>query len=358
MDTSDPEITFDSQAHCNHCNAFLAHGWTLTHQDRQVLDSLVAKIKARGRNSEYDCVMGVSGGVDSSYAVAFAVRLGLRPLAVHLDNGWNSEEAVRNIRSLCSILKIDYQSHVLDWEEFKDLQLSFLRSSIVEMEIPTDIAILAVLHQAAAKHGVRYILSGGNMATEGILPQSWFYDPKDGKLLRAIHKQFGRVKLKSFPLFDFPREIYYKFLRGIRMVYFLNYVDYNKDRAKEILINEYGWKDYGGKHHESRFTKFVQNYAQPMKFGIDYRRATFSTQICMNTLTRDDALKELQNPPYDPAKVDTEKDYIAKKLEITLDELESILNAPPRSYRDYPNNERLLQFLYRCYTTIFAKRAR
>jgi hypothetical protein len=238
---------------------------------------------------------------------------------------------------------------VLNWEEFKDLQLSFLKASVPEAETPTDIAIPAALHKIAAQHGIHYIISGGNYATEGILPKSWHYDAKDLKYLRAIHKKFGKKKLKTFPTFGYKNETYYKFIKGIRMIYMLNYVPYSKKDAMSVLENELGWTYYGGKHYESKYTGFLQSYILPTKFNIDYRRATFSTQICAGEIDRETALEELKKLPYDPAKVEEEKIYLCKKLGLKLEEFEEILKAPPKSYKDYPNNKKMLEFMYGLY---------
>lgn len=358
MDTSDPFITFDEKGQCNHCTEFLSKTAKRSYigaESDQQLANWVKIIQEEGKNKAYDCLIGVSGGIDSSYVAYQCVKLGLRPLAVHLDNGWNSEEAVQNIKNVCGKLGIDYESYVLNWEEFKDLQLSFLKASIVEMEIPTDIAIPGALHRIAAENRIKFIISGGNFATEGILPNSWFYDPKDAKLLQAIQKQFGTKKLKTFPTFDFKDEIYFKFVKGIRMVYLLNYLPYNKDEAMAFLKEELGWKYYGGKHYESKFTGFVQSYMQPVKFGIDYRRATFATQICAGTATRDEAMDALKKLPYNPETIGAEKAYIAKKFQISLDEFEAIMKRPIKTYRDYPNNEKRLTKLYNLYRKYFSK---
>ena len=352
MDTFDPDITFDASGHCNHCTDFFARIAALTYQgpesDRQ-LQALVERIKRAGRGKEYDCVVGVSGGVDSSYAAYVATRQGLRCLAVHMDNGWNTDISVKNVKNLANILGMDYESHVLNWEEFKDLQLSFLKASVPEIETPTDIAIPAALHTAAARHGVRYLISGGNYATEGILPARWHYDAKDVKFLKAVQKRYGSRALKTFPTFGFTRETYYKVVKRVRFAYVLNHVPYSRQDAIRILEEQLGWKHYGGKHHESKITGFVHSYILPTKFGIDYRKATLSTQICAGEITRAEALAELQNPPYDEKQVLADKEYLAKKFGLTLAELEEILSRPPKSYADYPNQKRQLEFIYGVY---------
>lgn len=359
MDTTDPFIMFNEKGHCNHCIEFYEKTSQLVYQgessDRE-LEQLVTEIKKAGKNRDYDCVIGISGGIDSCYVAYKAKQLGLRPLAVHMDNGWNSEEAVNNIKKVCNKLDIDYQSYVLDWEEFKDIQLAFFKSSIVELEIPTDTAIPATLHKVAVENNIKYIISGGNYATEGILPDSWFYNPKDLKLLTSIHKQFGTKKLKSLPTFDFKKELYYKFVKGIKIVYPLNYIPFSKKDAMEVLEKELDWKYYGGKHYESKFTGFVQSYIQPVKFSVDYRRATFSTQICTGEITREEALEELKKPSYNSDTVGAEKEYVAKKLGLSVKEFDQILSQPPKTYKDYPNSEKNLNFIYEIYRRFFGKK--
>jgi N-acetyl sugar amidotransferase len=357
MSDTDPDITFDAEGRCNHCTDYLDRLANLTYNpatsDRQLV-AIVERIKAAGRGKEYDCVMGMSGGIDSSYAVYVAKSLGLRPLAVHMDNGWDSDTAARNIKNVARTLGVDYQSVVLDWEEFRDLQLAFLRASVPEIETPTDIAIPAALHRVAAENGVRFILMGGNYATEGILPRAWHYNAKDVRFLRAVHRRFGNRRLRTFPTFGFVKETYYKLLKGVRLVYVLNLVPYSKQEAMEKLEDELGWEYYGGKHYESTITGFVQSYVLPVKFQIDYRRATLSSQICAGEVTRDEALEVLKGRPFDPVRAQQEKAYVAKKFGISLEEMDAILAEPPKSHRDYPNNERFLEFLYGAYRRFLA----
>ncbi len=356
MDTSDPEITFDENGFCNHCTKFLKltskQMYQGTSSDKQ-LEEIVKKIKTASKNLKYDCIIGISGGIDSCYVVYKAKALGLKPLAVHLDNGWNSELAVSNMEKILHKLDIDLHTHVLDWEEFKDLQLSFLRASVPEIETPTDIAILAILHKVAAKHNIKYILSGGNFATEGILPKSWHYDAKDEKYLYAIQKQFGNKPLKTFPTFGFLKEMYYKFFKGIKIIYFLNYLPYSKKEAVALLENELNWKYYGGKHYESRYTRFVQSYILPEKFNIDYRKSTSSSLICSGEITREEALEEIKGKSYDINLVTEDKEYLCKKLELSTTEFNAIMNAPPKTHNDYPNNKKLLEFIYNTYRKFF-----
>lgn len=352
MDTSDPEISFNKDGYCNHCtefnNTIMNEGnYQKTGDNRLV--HITEKIKKSGKKNKYDCIVGVGGGADSCYAVYLSKKMGLRPLAVHMDNGWNSEQAVINMNKVLRKLNVDLYTEVLNWQEFRNLQLSFLRASVVEAETPTDIAILGVLHKTAKKYGIKYIISGGNYATEGILPNTWHYDCKDMKYLKSVHKRSGKTKLTEFPTFTFNQEIYYKLIKGIRMIYLLNYIPYNKAEAVKFLKKEFDWKEYGGKHHESLYTKFIQSYFLPVKFGIDYRRATFSSKICSGQLTREDALMELENPPFYDYEINELKEYVSKKLAISIKELEQIIEFPSKAYRDYPNNERLLTIIYNAY---------
>ena len=358
MDTTDPGILFNENGECNLCTEFLDK--RIKHkfqgeQSNQQLNALIEQMKADGKGKEYDCIIGLSGGIDSSYVAYIAKEKGLRILGVHLDNGWNSEEAVLNIKNVARKLGIDYESYVLNWTEFKDIQLAFLKASVPEAETPTDMAIPAATHHFANKYGVKYIISGGNFATEGILPKCWHYNAKDMKYFNHITKKFGTKKVKSFPTFGFKKEMYYKLAKGIKMIYLLNMIPYEKDEAVEYLKKELDWKYYGGKHYESKYTGFIQSYYLFNKFGIDYRRATLATQICNGDVQRDDALKILSTKPFTEEKVKEEKVYIAKKLGVTLDEFEKIIQLPPKWYTDYPNDEKKLAFIYDTYRKIFKK---
>lgn len=352
MDTSDPDIQFDAHGRCNHCREYFDRTSRLVYQgtgSEQKLTEIVDRIKRSGRASEYDCVLGISGGIDSCYAAWTLKRFGVRTLAVHLDNGWDSDTSVTNIRRVVSKLGFDYESYVLDWEEFRDLQVAFLRASVPEMETPTDMAIPAALHEVAARHNVKYIVSGGNFATEGILPKGWHYYAKDVTYLRAIHRRFGSRDLTTFPLLGYQREMYYKIGRGMRFVYILNYVPYSKKDAMQVLESELSWRYYGGKHHESRFTAFVQSYILPTKFNIDYRRATGSTQICAGEVSRAAVLAELCHKPYDEGRLREETDYFRKKLGIGIEEFYDLMHAPAKTYRDYPNDKTILELVYGLY---------
>jgi N-acetyl sugar amidotransferase len=358
MDTSDPDISFNREGYCNHCLELIEKISKKNHtgaQSEKEFLRIIDLLKKSGRNKKYDCIIGVSGGFDSCYVVYVAKKFGLRPLAVHMDNGWDSETAVQNIRNICKKSGVDYESYVLDWEEFRDIQLAFLRSGIVEVEIPTDAAIIGALHKVAVKYKIKYIVSGSNFATEGILPANWFYNPKDKTLLKAIHKKFGKFKMKAFPVFGYREELYYKFVAGKKMVYLLNYLPYEPVKTMKVLTEEAGWKNPGGKHYENTFTRFVQSYIQPVKFNVDYRRAAFSTEICNGNLTRDEALSMLTQKPYNTDTIQPVKEYVCKKLGITINEFEAIMAAPPDSYKNYPNDEKLVNFIHRCYSKLFPR---
>ena len=274
MDTSAIEIEFDNKGFCNFCNNYYENTTKDLFTDKggeEMLKNLVKKIKYEGKNKQYDCLIGISGGVDSSY-VAYLVKkvYGLRALAVHLDNGWNSELAVANVEHIVKKLGIDLSTYVLDWKEFKDLQTSFLKSSVSNIEIPTDHAIWALLIKTAAKHKIKYIIAGNNVVTESIMPESWLYGSKDSKFIKSIQKKFGNFKLKSYPSLSTFDYVDYLLIRGIRWVPILNYVNFNKNKAKELLINDLGWRDYGGKHYESIFTRFFHSYYLPKNLVMIY----------------------------------------------------------------------------------------
>lgn len=334
MDTTDPEIEFDDRGVCNHCRR-CDEVLRKKALGEKRLRELVEKIIKEGEGKKYDCVMGVSGGVDSSYVAYMAKKLGLRPLAVHLDNGWDAELAVDNIEKILKKLDIDLYTHVIDWEEFKDLQLSYIKASVVDIEVATDHAIFALLYEVAEKQGVKYILSGSNVATEAIMPSSWAYKKTDLRNLKSIHGKWGEKKLETYPKIGLFQWLYYRLVKGIRYVPFLNYMEYNKAEAKRVLQEELGWKDYGGKHHESVFTKFYQSYILPEKFGIDKRKAHLSTLICSGQISREEALAELEKPLYDREELERDRKYVLKKLGLAEKEFEDIMQAPIKKHEDY-----------------------
>lgn len=346
--SSDKSITFDTNGVCNHCLRYdeLVESRIFSGQKgQQKLNELVAKIKKSGKGKKYDCIVGVSGGVDSTYVAYLSKKLGLRPLAIHFDNGWNSNLAVVNIEKTLSLLGIDLDTYVIDWDEFKDLQLSFLRASVPDGEIPTDHGIDAVLWQKAAQHGIKYILSGMNFATESLSVPDWAYGHSDWRYIKDIHKKFGHVKLKTFPHFGFFRLGYDNIIRQTRIVSLLNYVDYNKSEAMDLLQRELGWTYYGGKHYESIYTRFFQGYVLPNKFGIDKRVGHCSDLINSGQMTRKEALDEVSRSGYDPDLLSTDMDFVKKKLNLNDEEWDAIMAAPVKSFRDYKNSYRFVQFL-------------
>lgn len=358
MDTTDLEIVFDNEGYCNHCTEFLekraAHKYHGKESD-EALEQIVEQMKIAGKGKKYDCLIGISGGTDSSYVCYIAKQKGLRILTVHLDNGWNSEESVQNIKTITRKLEVDYESYVLDWEEFRDIQLAFLKASVPEAETPTDMALVGALHYYAGKYDIKYIISGGNISTEGILPASWHYNAKDMKYFNYIQRNFGQKKVKKFPTFGYEKEIYYKLFKRTKIIYLLNYVSYVKEDAVRILKDKLDWKELAGKHYESKYTSFIQSYYLYEKFKIDYRRATFSSQICSGDTERAAALAELENKPYNAETIENEKRYIAKKLQIDSAELEKILNLPPKWYWNYPNDKNKLRLIYDTYRKLYKK---
>lgn len=357
MDTSDPDIVFDDRGYCNHCEDYLTRISLQTYvagESEKQFEEILNRIKEKGKNKTYDCIVGISGGVDSCYTAHLCKEHGLRPLLIHMDNGWNTEISVKNVKTMVEKLGFDYTSYVLDWQEFREIQLAFLKSSIVDLEMPTDIAIPAAIYEVAIKYNIKYILSGGNYTAEGILPlQMGYHVYKDMKLYRYIVRKYSSVKLKTVPTFGILKEVYYKFGKGIKNTYPLNYIPFDKNKAREFLIQNYGWENYGGKHHESKITAFWQSYAMPVKYNMDYRRTTFASQICSNQITREEALEELKTLSYNEAKIKEDKKYIAKKFEITEEELEKYLSNPPKTYVDFPNNKEFISFIYKTYNKIF-----
>lgn len=344
MDTTDPEITFDEQGRCNNCTTYLEKAAVrLIHDDKrdEELQKLVATIKAKGKGKEYDCIIGVSGGTDSTYVAYKVKELGLRPLAIHLDNGWNSELAVNNIEKTLTKLDIPLFTHVMDWHEFKDIQLSFLKASTSDLEIPTDHAINALLFRQAAKFGVEYIISGSNFNDEGVFPESWAYGHLDWKYVGGIHKRFGSVPIKSFPYLPLTKLYYYLFVKRIKTVSILNYMHFEKTQARKLLTEKLDWVDYGGKHNESLYTKFVQEYILPKKFNIDVRKPYYSGPVLRGQITRDHALEMLQAPIADAKSLQDQKDYVLKKLELSEEAFEKIMNLPVKRHYNYPSNYNL-----------------
>jgi len=334
---SDPEIEFDADGVCNHCKRYDRQARNVIRTgDEAGLNKLLDKIKKGGRKKKYDCVLGMSGGVDSTYVAYLSKQFGLRPLAVHYDNGWNYEVSVRNIKHACEVLGIDLHTHVQDWEEFKDLQLAFIKASVVDIEMITDHAILGVLFRLASQEGVKYIVSGSNVVTEGgVIVRRICHDKNDLTHIKAIQKQFGTRKLRTFPGLGFWGILYYYGIKRIRYVSPLNYVPYDREEAKRTLMREIGFQDYGSKHHESSWTRFYQTYILPRKFNFDKRRAHFSTLINSGQMTREAALEEIRKPPCTEEMLNADKALVLSKFNLTEEEFEEIMDAPVKQHEDY-----------------------
>lgn len=348
MDTSDPDISFDREGVCNHCHQYdrMVQEEIFTGKiGQEKLSQLVSRIQESGKGNDYDCLIGVSGGVDSSYVAYVVKKLGLRPLAVHLDNGWDSELSVNNIFKELEILGIDLKTHVINWNEFRDLQLAFLKASTPDSEIPSDHAIVSIMYRMAEEFGISYVITGRNVRTETHVPLSWSHGHHDWKYIKSVHEMFGTVPLTTYP-FRTPSEER-RYQKSQVWVDILNYVDYVKKDAIHILEDELGWGYYGGKHYESIYTRFFQGYILPKKFGYDKRRGHLSSLICSGEITRDDALNEMENEPYPQDLQEEDRRYVIKKLGITEEEFESIMNLPLKTILDYPSYERYNQRLVR-----------
>jgi len=338
MDTiADPDIRFDEKGICNYYYEYKKAEAALHKGDEgwAMLEKIADEIREEGKNKPYDCIMGLSGGVDSTYVAYLAKQLGLRPLAVHFDNGWNSELAVMNIENIITKLGFDLFTYVIDWNEFKDIQIAYLKASVVDIEAITDHAIFATLYRLAGEKKIKYILSGTNVQTENTLPKSWIFNKHDHINIQSIHKAYGTLPLKTFPFSNAKVKRYYQQVMGVRSVSVINYVDYNKKKIKELIQRELGWRDYGGKHYESVWTRFYQGYILPTKFKIDKRKAHLSDLIFGGQITKEEALEELKMPIYDPAQFKIDFDFVLKKLGLTEEEFNAIMQAPPRSHYDF-----------------------
>ena len=336
----DPKINFDQFGICSHCMRYdelLPTKKLEGKEGEKELKKIISKIRKSGKGKQYDCLIGISGGVDSSYLAYLVKKYGLRPLAIHLDNGWDSDLAVTNIKNLLDKLKIDLITKVLNWEEFKDLQIAFLKSSTSDGEIPTDHAIFATLWKTAAKYKIKYIISGLNYATESTRIPDWSYGHYDWTYIKNVHQKYGTKKLKTFPRISLFYLAYVTFILKIKSISMLNYIDYDKESAIEKLKSELDWSPYEGKHHESIYTRFYQGYYLPKKFNIDKRYAHFSDLINSKQMTKSQALDDIKKPTYSEEKQLEDLNYILKKLSFTKKEYEIILKSPNKSYRDYKN---------------------
>ena len=353
MDTSDPDIFFDDSDTCNHCKRHIS--WKLSElsasEKKEILESEVNRIKEKGKNSDYDCLIGLSGGIDSSYVAYYVVKvLGLRPLAVHLDNGWNSEVSVQNIKNTIDNLGIDFYTHVINWNEFKDMQRSFFKAGVVDIELLTDNAIMGVLFRQSKKYKIKYLITGMNRATEFYpLPVSWRHNKYDVKNIKAIQKKYGTLNPKTFPYCGIKSRINRSTPWGLKDFRLLDLISYSKKDVIRVLQKELGWKEYGAKHFESIFTKIYQVYILPRKFKFEKRRAHLSSLIWSNQITREEALKEIKKPEISEKELKENLDYLCKKLDFTKKEFDNYMRLPPKSHFDYPNDQFMFDLVDRLY---------
>lgn len=343
LDTTVKDIWFDENGVCKYCYIHneMEKDHPIGEGGKKILDQIATQIKNDGKGKDFDCIVGISGGRDSTYTLYMTKKLGLRPLAVHFDNGWNSNIGVSNIKKATKKLGIPLHTVVADWEEFKDLQLAFLKASVSDAEVPTDYVIYSVLWKVASEIGVKYVIEGHSFRTEGTSPISWSY--MDGRYIMNVHKKFGTKKIKSFPIMSLLKFMYYIFIKRIRFVRILEYLDYNRDRASDFLSNELGWEYYEGHHHESIYTEFVQSYLLPQKFNIDKRKTEYSALIRSDQMDRKTAIEEVNKTqyPYDKEVVD----YTIKKLELSKDEFEEIFNKEIKTFQDYPSYFPIIKLL-------------
>lgn len=341
MDTTDPLIKFDAHGVCSYCHEFhnvKAKQWYPNDTGRKKLSEVVRSLKARGRGKEYDAILGLSGGIDSSYLALMSKEWGLRLLVMHVDAGWNSEASVSNIEKLVNYCGYELFTHVVDWNEMRDLQLAYLKAGVSNQDVPQDHAYFAALYRFAVKNGVTSILSGGNLATEGIAPD-WMFDPLDVANLNAIYRAYGGGKLRRFPRVGFlQRYLWYPVVHRLRVIRPLNYINYRKEVALQELKQKVGWTDYGRKHGESHFTKFYQNYYLP-KHGYDKRRPHLSSLIVSGQMSRDAALQILSEDLYPADELEKDLNYVSSKLGISRSELDRFIDQPMRDHREFSNQE-------------------
>lgn len=345
MDTSDSHIIFDENGVCDHCLGFkrdVLPNWHPNEKGAAMFREQVEHIKASGKGKPFDCIMGMSGGLDSSYLLHLAVsEFGLRPLVFHVDGGWNTDLAVNNIQMLVEKLGLDLYTEVINWDEMRDFQLAFFKSGVPHLDIPQDHAFVATLYHFANKHGIKYIVNGGNYSTECVRnPLEWLYYGTDMAQLKDIQRQFGTIPLRTYPFSSVLfHKVYLRYIRGVQVVKPLNLLPYTKEHASKVLADTYGWRPYPQKHFESRFTRFYEGYWLPTRFGYDTRRVQYSSLILTGQMMRDEALERLKKPAYDPATIDEDFEYIATKLRISVDELRSYHKMPLKTYKDYKNRE-------------------
>lgn len=345
MDTTDSKIVFDDNGVCDHCNTFhkdILPKWHTDEKGHKALVEIVDKIKKEGEGKEFDCIMGMSGGIDSSYLLyVMKEKYGLRPLVFHVDAGWNSQIAVNNIEKLVDGLGLDLYTDVINWEEIKDLQLAFFKSGVSHIDTPQDHSFFATMYKFASKHKIRYILTGGNYSTECVRnPLEWMYYQSDSIQLRDIHKQFGTRLLKSYPVTNILwHKVYLPYIRRIKLIRPLDFFPYDKDAAMQLLEDKFDYQKYPQKHFESRFTRFYESYWLPKRFGYDTRKVQYSSLILTGQMTREEALEKLSKPAYDPETIKQDFEFVANKLDISVEELQSYMDMPKKTYKDYKSQE-------------------
>ncbi|PZR19816.1 MAG: LPS biosynthesis protein [Flavobacterium psychrophilum] len=349
MDTSDPNIIFDENGISDYYHNFqnvILPNWHTDQKGYEELMKIAQKIKKEGEGKDFDCIIGLSGGLDSSY-VAYVAKevMGLRPLLFHVDAGWNTQQAVGNIEKLVNGLGLDLYTEVINWEEMKDLQVAFLKSQISDQDLPQDYAFFSALYQFARKHKLKYVLTGGNFSTECCRePEEWGGFPGiDKTLVKDIHSKFGKKKLKTFPIVDILKyKIFYKYVLGMEVFKPLNLIPYIKKDAEDLLESRFGWEKFQHKHHESRFTRFYEDFWLPKKFGYEKRRAHFSSLILTGQMTRDEALERISKPEMSEQFLRQEFEYIANKLDLTVEELQAIFDGKNKTFKDYKNKYNLI----------------
>jgi N-acetyl sugar amidotransferase len=345
MDTTDSKISFDEKGVCDHCNTYykdILPKWHTDEKGHQALEEIIVKIKQEGEGKDFDCLMGMSGGIDSSYLLYIMVKkYGLRPLVFHVDAGWNSQIAVNNIERLVDGLGLDLYTEVINWEEIKDLQLAFFKSGVSHIDTPQDHSFFATMYKFASKHKIKHILTGGNYSTECVRnPLEWMYYQSDSIQLKDIYKKHGTGKLKDYPISNILwHKVYLPYVKGIKLIRPLDFVPYNKDEAMQLLVDKFGYQKYPQKHFESRFTRFYEGYWLPMKFGFDTRKVQYSSLILTGQMTREEALESLSKPAYDPTTIKQDFEYIATKLGVSVVELQSYMDAPNKTYKDYKSQD-------------------
>ena len=345
MDTSDSKIIFDEEGVCDHCKTYYSDilpAWHTDEKGGKQLTKITEKIKKEGKGKDFDCIMGMSGGIDSSYLLyVMKEKYDLRPLVFHVDAGWNSQIAVNNIERLLDGLGLDLYTEVINWEEIKDLQLAFFKSGVPHIDVPQDHAFFATMYKFASKHKIKYILTGGNYSTECVRnPLEWMYYQSDSIQLRDIHKRFGTKPLETYPITNILwHKVYLPYVKGIKLIRPLDYIPYNKEEAMQFLVEKFGYQKYPQKHFESRFTRFYESYWLLKRFGYDTRKVQYSSLLLTGQMKREDALEKLKQPAYDKETIHQEFEFVANKLGITTEELQSYMDMPKKTYNDYKNQE-------------------